>query len=161
MKKYLVPAAMMLSSSLTVVGTAYAASANSTLNVSATITSDCAVSTVAVDFGNVVAGSGAAASGSVDVNCTLATPYTIALDAGANYVAPDRQITDGTNVLAYTLTDNVSGLAWGDDGTTIADASVADTGTGTLQSHVVDANLIGANVPSGAYSDTVNVTVTY
>ncbi len=162
MKKILLPTAIMLASGLAVSGTANAATAGSTLNVSATITSDCTVATAPVNFGNVVSGSGAAASGNIDVLCTLATPYAIALDAGGSYLAPNRQITDGLgNFLSYTLADNLTSLAWGDDGATITGASVAGTGTGALQSYVVDATLIGANVPTGAYSDTVNVTVTY
>lgn len=162
MKKILLPAAIMLSSGLAVVGSANAATTGSTLDVSANIISACTVGTAPVNFGNVVSGSGATASGSVDVTCSVGVPYTIALDAGGNYLAPDRQIADGLgNFLAYALIDSVSAGAWGDGGTTIADAPVTDTGTGALQNHVVDASLTGAVVPNGAYSDIVNVTVSY
>lgn len=163
MKKTLLSAAVMLSSGLVLAGSALAASpATSTLNVSATITSDCTVATAPVNFGSVTSGSGAVATGSVDVTCTPATPYTIALDAGGNFNGTNRTIVDGSaNSLVYALNDNTTGLPWGDDGTTIAAVSVSDTGTGILQPHIVGATLTGGVVPTGTYTDSVNVTVTY
>ena len=164
MNKLLLPAAVMLSSSLAAIGTAHAANATTTLNVSATITSDCAVTTTAVNFGSVSAVAGGSATGSVDVTCNLNTPYTIALDAGANYGgASTRQITDSTSTyfLAYALNDAALSLPWGDGGLTIAGNTVAGSGTGLTVAHSINATLTGGTVPNGTYTDTVNVTVAY
>jgi len=158
MKKILLSAAL-LSSGLTLVGSANATTATSTLDVSANIISACTAATAPVSFGNVVSGSGASASGSVDVTCDAGVPYTIALDVGQYDDGSSRRISDGTNFLSYTLVDNGTSTDWG-DGTTFG-GTVAGTGTGAAVNHVVDATLTGAAVPNGTYSDTVNVTVTY
>lgn len=158
MKKILLPVAL-LSSGLAVVGTANAATATSTLDVSANIISACTTATAPVSFGTVVSGSGASASGSVDVTCDSGVPYTVALDAGQYDDGATRRISDGAaNFLSYTLVDGTS-ADWG-DGTTFG-GTVAGTGTGAVVNHVVDATLIGAAVPVGTYSDIVNVTVNY
>lgn len=158
MKKLHLTAAV-ISTSVFAFGTAYAFTATADLTVGATITATCIASTTAVDFGSVASGSGATATGAVGVNCTSGTNYTVALGAGANDDTVTRRITDGTNFLSYTLSDNATAALWGDAST--FGATVSGTGTGAAQSYVVDAALTGAAVPAGAYSDTVLVTVTY
>ena len=148
-----------MSSAVTVVGTANAATATDSLGVSATITATCSTATSAVNFGAVASGSGAVTTGSVDVTCTSGTPYTIALNEGLYHDGTDRRISDGTEFLVYTLLDNGSTLPWG-DGTLNGD-TVGGTGTGAVQSYTVDAALTGAAVTPGTYTDTVTVTVTY
>lgn len=162
MKKLLLPATLLLASGLAAVGTAHAATANSTLNVSATISSECIVLTTEANFGTVSASVWNYATGTVSVQCTLATPYTIALDAGANYDGTSRNVSNGLgNTLAYDLQESVSLQLWGDGGATNTWAAISGTGTGSLDTRLVEATLYFGTVPAGTYSDTVNVTVTY
>ncbi|HEY0719612.1 MAG TPA: spore coat U domain-containing protein [Gammaproteobacteria bacterium] len=159
MKKLLLPATLLLGSGLAVVGTAHAAIASGTLNVSANITSDCTVSTSPVDFGTVSGATGASATGSIDVTCSVLTPYTIALDGGANFDGTYRRITDGVNFMIYQLSDAATSQLWGDN--SILGSTVPGAGTGVAVNYGVSANLWPAVGPSGIYSDIVTVTVTY
>lgn len=136
------------------------------LAVSATVIESCEVTTAAVAFGNYDASSGTAVdnTGSVDVICSSGTTYDIGLGVGTGTGATvsTRQMGDGaTGVLNYSLYldsgrltnwDNTGGLG-----------VVSGTGTGSSQSHTVYGRIPAdqAAAPSGAYSDTVVVTVSY
>jgi spore coat protein U-like protein len=146
---------------------AFATDATSSLEVNATVTANCTVSTDPLAFGNVDVTSGQAAqgTGSVSVTCTNGTAWTAAADAGAGEGADrsTRKMADGANLLNYGLfTDAAHTQLWG-DGVEGATATFTGTGTGTAQIKTVY-GLISAGqtgVPAGAYADTVQVTVSY
>jgi spore coat protein U-like protein len=146
---------------------AFAAEATSSLDVNATVTANCTVSTAAVAFGSVDVTSGQAAqgTGSVIVTCTSGTAWSAAADAGTGTGADlgDRKMASGANLLGYRLfTDAGHTQVWG-DGVEGATALFSGIGSGTAQAKTVY-GLIPAGqsgVPAGDYADTVQVTVSY
>jgi spore coat protein U-like protein len=144
-----------------------AAETSSNLDVSATVTANCVVSTTAVAFGNVDVTSGQAvqATGDLNVTCTSGTAWAATASAGAGTGASllTRKMANGANLLNYRLfTDVGRTTVWG-DGVEGATANISGTGSGTQQTRTiygeVDAGQTG--LPAGVYGDTVLVTVTY
>ena len=146
---------------------AFAADTGSSLEVNATVTANCTVSTAPVAFGNVDVTSGQAfqGTGSVSVTCTNGTAWTAAADVGAGSGADlsNRRMANGADLLNYSLfTDSARTQLWG-DGIEGATATFNDTGTGTVQTRTVY-GLIPAGqtgLPAGVYADAVQVTVSY
>jgi spore coat protein U-like protein len=137
------------------------------LDVSATVTANCTVSTAPVAFGNVDVTTGQAVegTGSISVTCTSGTAWTAEADAGAGSGASltTRKMANGANLLNYSLfTDSGRTEVWG-DGVVGGTATLADTGTGTAQIKTVYGRILASQtgLPAGAYADTVQVTVTY
>lgn len=108
-------------------------------------------------------------SGNVQVSCTglisLLVSYTIQLSSGASGSFATRTLSNGTHALGYNLYTNVARITvWGDgsgstftvtDGYLIAIAP-------TVRNYPVYGRIAaGQNVPPGAYSDTITVTVNY
>ncbi len=148
-------------------GIAYGATTTSTLNVTTTLVPGCAVSTTAVDFGSHDNSSTASANGDVTVSCSNGVGYNIALDGGVNYNVNGnlRRVFSGTDYIDYFLyKDSTYTTAWGDsdyDNTFLVGSSLADTGSGSTQSHTVYGRLQSGSIPSGTYTDVVTVTVYY
>ncbi|MBV9930631.1 MAG: spore coat protein U domain-containing protein [Alphaproteobacteria bacterium] len=146
---------------------AFATDATSSLDVNATVTANCTVSTSAVAFGNVDVTSGQAVqgTGSVSVTCTNGTAWSAAADAGAGSGADlsHRKMASGANLLGYSLfIDSSRTQLWG-DGVEGATSTFSGTGTGSAQIKTVygliPAGQTGA--PAGEYADTVQVTISY
>jgi spore coat protein U-like protein len=157
---------------LAVAGAAHAANpATTTLGVSATVLKNCTVTApTAVAFGNYTPTAGAvSANGTLNVNCTKGTTFTVSLNKGttAGGSIAQRLMSDGSgDTLQYNLY-TTSGFAtvWG-DGT---GSSVTQGGTGTGMGTAVVMTVYGSlpdnatnqAVPPGAYTDTVTVSVAY
>lgn len=146
---------------------AYATTATSSLDVSATVTSNCVVSTTPIAFGNVDVTSGANVDGTggLSVTCTSGTAWAASADAGAGTGASlaTRQMAFGANLLNYALyTDTTRTTVWGDGvgGTT---GTFTGTGNGSAQASTIYGRVPSGqtSLPAGAYADTVAVTVTY
>ncbi|MDB5699306.1 MAG: spore coat protein [Alphaproteobacteria bacterium] len=146
---------------------AFATEATSTLDVNATVTANCVVSTGLLDFGDVdvTSGQNVDGTGSISVTCTNGTAWSAAADAGADTGATlaTRKMAAGANKLGYQLfTDNARTAIWGDGvgGTT---ALITATGSGSAQTKTVYGQIAAGQtgLPAGDYADTVNVTVTY
>jgi spore coat protein U-like protein len=145
---------------------AYAATATGVMTVTATITSTCAVGASSLAFTSATSAAIAAgnvdAIGTVSVNCTTGSPYTIGLDAGAGVGATiaSRKMSAGTLQLSYTVyTSAARTTVWG-DGT--GAEKVSGIGNGAVQSISAYGRIFaGQVVPAAAYADTVNVTITY
>jgi spore coat protein U-like protein len=144
---------------------AMAATDSANLGVSATVSSNCNVSTSPVAFGSVdvTAGSAVNGSGSISVTCTSGTAWSAAADVGAGTGASleTRKMSNGVDVLNYALyVDNARSSIWGDGEST---ATIDDTGTGSAQSKTIYGTILAnqAGVTAGSYADTVVVTVTY
>jgi len=156
--------------SLVTLGFAWPALAQSNtstdLTVSATVTSNCSLTTSAVAFGNVntLSGSNVDATGGITVTCTSGTPWTASADAGDGSGATMlvRRMTAGSNTLAYTLyTNSTRTTVWGNGtGTT---GTITNTGTGAAQAVAIYGRVPSGqgSVPAGSYSDTVSVTISY
>jgi len=145
-------------------GHAEVATAN--LNVSATVTQNCTVSTTALGFGNVntLSASNVDGTGGLSVTCTSGTGWTASADAGSGSGATfaSRRMTAGSDLLSYSLyTDAARSTVWGDGaGST---GTFTGTGSGSGQAVTVYGRVPSGqtSAPAGAYSDVVAVTITY
>ena len=137
-----------------------------------TITEACEFSSSAptdVDFGTVARSVNPAdAAGALLVDCTVGTPYSIALDAGQNSTAAVASANNRRMVLAgqfvpYGLYRDAGRTQfWGD----VAGASgnvLVGAGTGTAQNVPVYGRVPtgSTNVPAGIYVDVVQATLTF
>lgn len=149
---------------------AFAASTTSNLSVTATVSANCTISTVAVAFGAydpIVTNAAAdlTGSGTVTVTCTSGSAATVTLGQGANAAGgstdavPLRQMASGAERLAYTLySDAPRSVVWGNT----AGTDVDHVGTGAAANLTVYGSVAAAqNVPAGAYADTVVATVNF
>ena len=143
---------------------AWSATATGTFAVSMTIQAACTLaSSSGVAFGTQgVLASNVDATGTLGVQCTSTTPYTVALDAGAGTGATTttRKMTAGGSTVNYTLyRDSARTQIWG---STQGTDTAAATGNGASQTLTVYARVPAQSTPAAAsYSDTVNVTITY
>ncbi len=159
----LVAGVMMLAT----VGTgsqAYAATATSSIAVTASVLQTCIVSASALAFGNYdpTSATPTDSTTTVLVTCSLSTTYNVGLSAGGGSGASvaSRKMTSGGNTLNYSLyTSAARTTVWGN---TVGTDTVAGTGTGLPVSYTVYGRVPAQqSVPGGAYTDTVTVTVTY
>jgi spore coat protein U-like protein len=145
---------------------AAAQSANANLSVDATVTANCTISTSPLSFGNVntISGSNVDGTGGISVVCTSGTAWAaeagVGTGSGASFAS--RRMVNGANVLSYNLyTDSGRSTVWGDgSGGT---ATIASIGSGVAQGITIygRVNSGQTDVPAGAYTDTISVTVTY
>jgi hypothetical protein len=149
---------------------AFAASADvvtGVLNVSATVVANCAVGTSTLAFGTVdssdINAGNVDSTGNVTVNCTNGVHYTVKLDAGAGTGATfaSRKMTSGGNLLNYSIyTSTAHTTVWGEGAS--GSATVTGDGTSAPQSLSAYGRIFsGQTPPTGAYTDTVNVAVSY
>ncbi len=166
-KKTLIAAALATAA---VVAPAHAATDATTFQVRIVITEACDIQTVAatnVDFLSRARSTGAPvdAQGTLVVNCSAGTTYSIGLNSGGNSTAAaasatNRRMISGTgNFVPYGLyRDAGRTLFWGD---VIGTNTLAGTGSASNQSIPVYGRAPSTNVPAGTYADTVTATITY
>lgn len=162
-KSKLLCALLLLSAS-----TAHAADATANLSVTASVLGACVVVTLPVAFGlydPTAVTDNTAGTGTVTVTCTLGTPYTVSLDAGANPSTPGvvttrRMLANTSDYLSYQLYKEVGRTSvWGN---TDPDWLDSQTGTGLPQLLSVYGTIPkNQNAAVGTYLDTVVVTVAY
>jgi spore coat protein U-like protein len=125
----------------------------------------CSMTVVALDFGPYDARSAAPldSTTSVRVSCFTGTPYLIRIDAGGNsggsFLPRKMRRTGGAYKLSYNLyRDSARTEIWGDGtGKTYV---VNGTALRFQQTRTVYGRIPGSqNVPPGAYTDTVTVTL--
>lgn len=148
-----------------IAGTASAATATGNFNVTMTIQSTCSVQPISdLAFGTQTAvTSNLDATTSIGVQCTNATPYTIALSAGSGSgatVAARLMTTSSGATAGYSIyRDSSRSQVWG--ATTSVDTQ-GGTGNGSVQSYTAYGRVPPISNPTaGAYTDAVAVTVTY
>ncbi|MDB5711256.1 MAG: spore Coat Protein domain protein [Sphingomonas bacterium] len=158
-------ATLLTAATFGIASMASAAETSSTMGVSATVTSNCAVSTTPIAFGNIDVTTGTAVdnTGGISVTCTNGTAWAAAADAGLGVggTITTRKMTSGSDLLNYGLyTDSGHTTVWGDgtDGST-----TTGTGTGTAQATTIYGRVLASQnaAPAGSYADTVAVTLTY
>lgn len=148
----------------TAIAPAYAAN-NDTFDVTITIEKSCDVTaTQNVAFADSVSVADTVeAQGSVSVKCTNGADYNVALNGGATDDVAARQMSNGTDTIAYQLyQDAALGDVWGE---TTGTDTVEGTGTGFTGNdfdHVVyaQATLTGDET-AGDYTDTITATVSF
>lgn len=143
---------------------ANAAVTTTTFPVTATVGSACSVAAANLDFGtyNPLSPSPTSATTTITIQCTLLSAYTIGLNAGTGSGATVavRKMTKVADTLNYSLyQDAAHSLVWGE---TIGIDTVAGVGTG-LATPTTVYGLIPASqsVNTGAYADTITVSVNY
>jgi len=156
-----------------VAGSAFAATVNDNLNVTASVASSCKITSVnAISFGAydpavANATTPADAAGAINVVCTKGGAVAIQLDQGvqakaaSTCLAPARQMKSGTDLLGYDVySDTGRTTLWGCDATN----QVSFTSTGALAPTTFATYgrvPAGQDVPSGSYADTIVVSVTF
>jgi len=145
----------------------FAGSATANLNVSASVSAVCTITTAPVAFGAydpvvVNAAANLNASGTVTVACTKGAAATIDLGNGNNLSGGSRRMSSGSDFLNYALyKDAARTQVWGTGlagGTTLAYNSVTKAATGITVYGTVPQN---QDVTVGAYSDMVLATINY
>jgi len=142
-------------------------------NVTATVINDCTISSTNIAFGNYdpTGATAVTAQGAVTAKCTKGDAVSVALDQGKNptgastAAVPARQMVNGTNLLPYHIyiAASPSTTEWG-TGTVGTNEPAAQTSASvsTALTFTTYGSLpAGADVPAGAYSDTVTATVTF
>lgn len=152
--------------------TAQAATATGSLTVQMTISVSCTISAATLNFGNlpgtsVIAGA-TNASVNVSVTCTNGSPYSIAMNNGANASGSQRRMTNGTTFISYNLyTDAARTSAWttatSSTTCTSTNSCYLGTGNGSAQSIPVYGQVpaVGSAPTASTYTDTVTMTITY
>jgi spore coat protein U-like protein len=160
--------ATMAAAALAAAGTASAAVATTSFGVSATVLKTCSVAAGALGFGNYTPSTGAlAANTTVNVKCTKTTPFTVTLNGGTTTGGSitQRLMTNGSDTLQYNLYTTAAFATLFGDGTT--GVGVAGSGAGLATAVAVTVygslpdNAANQAVTTGAYTDTISVTVTY
>ncbi|MDP2282527.1 MAG: spore coat U domain-containing protein [Pseudohongiella sp.] len=157
----------LLATSVVMAQTSFAAVATGVMTVTATVAGTCIVGTSTLDFGTMTSAAIQAGNidgqGSVEVNCTNGSAYTIALGlgdgTGATFIS--RTMASGVNDLNYSVySETTRTTIWGDG--TGGSSTVDGTGTGLTQSVSAYGRIFsGQNSPAANYSDIIAVTVSY
>lgn len=144
----------------------WAATATTTFSVSGTVVPTCNVSATALNFGAAIPNpinSNVDAQGSVTATCSSGAAYTVGLSvgSGAGATFASRKMTSGPNTLNYSLyTDAGRTTVWGDG--TAGSSLFNGSGSGAAQVIPVFGRIPSPQtIPTGAYTDTVVVTLTF
>jgi spore coat protein U-like protein len=160
--------ALLAFSSLTAIlspSVALAGTSTGQFKVTITVQADCKLtSTTDLAFGNTgIIQSAITSNAAIGVQCTNTTPYNLGLNVGAGTGATVaiRKMTSGAAAtIDYSLyRDAAFTQPWGD---TVASNTLGGTGNGAVQTLTVYGRVPIQNTPApGAYSDTVQVVVTF
>jgi len=141
---------------------ATAATATTTFSVTAEVVTTCAITATNMAFGN-YSGVQLDSTATLNATCSTGTPYTIGLGAGTGTgatIATRKMRGPTAEELNYTLSQDAGHtINWGD---TIGTDTVPGTGNGAAQPHTVFGRIPASQfIASGAYSDTIAVTLTF
>ena len=166
MKKTLLAVAVIIL--LVTAGSAYAATATSQFQVTASVAANCTITSTTLAFGAYDPISANAATplnqtGSVSVSCTKGAPISVGLDAGLNHtsaIGTTRAMAAGTNYLSYELyLDTGHATVWGN--VTPNWATWTSSGKATHAFTIFGQIPSGQDVAIGSYSDTITATVNF
>ncbi|WP_194459456.1 spore coat U domain-containing protein [Bradyrhizobium sp. CCBAU 53421] len=151
---------------------AQAGTSTANLTVQITITASCTINAATLNFGSVsgttLATTLQSGSTTVSVTCTNGSPYSIAMDNGANVSGSQRRMANAGNFINYDLyTDSAHTNPWttATSSTTCTTTNGCFLGTGNGSAQTI--NIYGTvpatgTAPStGTYTDTVVMTITY
>lgn len=143
----------------------FAQTAQTTMDVSATVVEACIVTATNLAFGNYdpTATSPTDAASSITVTCTPGTSFTVGLNAGiaSGATVASRQMASGSDRLGYGLyQDAARSVNWGN--TPGTDTPAAATAGLTPAALTVYGRVPAQQaVAVGSYTDTVTITVSY
>lgn len=147
---------------------AYASTATTTMNVSASVVSAAEVSATDMNFGSIPVGGGdgsVQAQSTISVTASNGTPYVITLDAGQHFDGIYyRSMVSGSNRMYYAISNPTFTSIWGDASyanTYPVGNGVPGTGTGAVQPYTAYGTIESPAPAPGNYSDVVTVTVNY
>ncbi len=145
---------------------ASAATANANLTVQATVADSCGVTDANLSFGTVSPSAGTAlpSTGAISVTCTLGTGFSVGLGDGLNASSGARRMRKGatTEYLTYELyRDLIVQQRFGDSNP--AQRVTGGVGLGLVAVPVSVFGMVpsGQASATGAYSDTVQITLYY
>ena len=163
MKRLLIAATALIG--IVTVQNVWAATAGSTIGVSAQVGIACGVSSSSLLFRTVAPGANTTTgTATVTVTCTAGGGYDVGLDYGANANPGTQRNLIGTNLgglVLYGLFQDSAATTtpWGP---LIGTNALHGTGNGSAQVLNVYGKIAGSQGPAGdTYTDTVNVVVTY
>lgn len=155
----------MLIATMASVGSAQGSTVQTTMAVTATNASSCAVVALPLAFGtiNQITGTAIDTQTTITVTCTPGVAFNVGLDNGAHANAGVRQMQAllGTAVIPYIVfSDAARTTSWGNS---VGVDTVARTATVLPAALTVYGRIAGnaGLVASGAYADLVTVTVTF
>jgi spore coat protein U-like protein len=151
---------------------AEAGTATANLTVQVAITASCTINTATLDFGSnagtTLISSAINGATTVSVTCTNGSPYSIGMDNGANVSGSQRRMASGANFLNYNLYTDAARLnAWttaaSNSTCTTTSSCFLGTGSGSAQSVNIYGTVpsVGTAPPTGVYTDTVTMTITF
>ena len=140
----------------------YAGSATETTTINATAEQTCSISnTPSLSFGYTGV-SDSTGNFNVDIVCNSGLAWTTTIDGGSNASGEVRRASDGTNFLSYRLYQDV-GMT--QELAVTSGNIITGTGSDNTQTVNVYAKVAMADnnptPPAGAYSDTLNVTISW
>ncbi len=158
-------AAVLAGAALTIgapAGSARAATATTTFQVTATVAATCLITATNLSFG-AYSGVLVNATSTVTVTCTNTTPYNVGLNAGtapAATVTTRKMTGPAAALLAYSLSqDAAHTINWGN---TVGTDTETGSGNGSAQALTVFGQVAGGQfVTPGAYVDTITATITF
>jgi len=148
----------LLAAALLLPAAAMADTTTANLNVTLTITSGCTIDAATLDFGTRAGGTGSIAlpgQTPLSVTCTSGTAYQVGFGNGANYTTTRRMADGSGNFFEYELYTNNT------YGTVLDDTTNFLSGTGTQPQTLHGQVFANQTKPTGTYTDTVVMTVTY
>jgi len=139
---------------------ALAASSTGTLTVQAVVANSCTIGNATLNFGTYTQAAGATAAGTVTVNCSLLTPYTLTMNNGLNFESTSgkrrMQANVGGTDYFIPYTTSITGAL------SVLGVATPLVGTGVnVPLPVVGTADAGANVPAATYTDSVTVSVNF
>jgi spore coat protein U-like protein len=141
------------------VQTGWAATATSTITVSANVANACTIGASPLSFGTLVPSTTYTATTTINVTCTSGGAYSVGLDFGTSGVGSLTLV--GTNNPAHQLSyglfkDPTHTITWTNS------SPLPGAGIGSLQTVTVFGQLITGGSPAAdTYTDTVTATITY
>ena len=150
---------LALAVSVLAAGTASAATADYTFNVTITIDNVCTVTVNNLAFGTQTdITSSVAASTTGNVDCTGAGPWAVDFAAGGSGSFATREMASGADVVEYNLYRNSGHTEVLGDGTA---GTFMLSGSGDNNFVIYGQTVAGQTPPTGAYSDSIQATVTF
>ncbi len=144
-------------------GPAFAGSADTTFNVTASVAGSCTISATNVDLGAYDPASGSNATGTITYQCTPGLSPSISLDGGLNSSGnPNgREMAGSPGFLTYNIyQDDSDTTLWGDGTEGSTEAATADGNSDTATAYV-NAPSGQTSAPAGNYTDTVTATINW
>jgi spore coat protein U-like protein len=145
-------------------GLATGTTTTATFQVQIIITNACSIGSAStLNFGSQGTLAAVAATSTVSVNCTLALPYNVGLDAGTGAgatIAARLMTGPASATVSYSLYQDITHLLiWGN---TIGTNTMPGAGTGLSIPYTVYGSVPSQATPAaGTYTDTITITVTY